>query len=57
MSDKYKRRSEYGKGWDGRSRVADKTYKDNYNQIDWSGVNKKEKEKILEKTDDAGMPI
>jgi len=45
MKNKFRRRSEYGKGWDGRSRVADKTYKDNYDQIDWSGVNKKEKKK------------
>jgi hypothetical protein len=39
-----KRRSEWGKGWDGRSRVPDKTYKNNYNEIDWSSI-KKEKEK------------
>jgi len=45
MKNKFRRRSEYGKGWDGRSRVADKTYKDNYDQIDWSGVNKKEEKK------------
>ena len=44
MSNKFKRRSEYGKGWDGRSRVPDKTYKDNYDSIDWSYV-KKEKDK------------
>lgn len=36
-----KRRSEWGKGWDGRSRIPDKTYKDNYNQIDWSSTKKK----------------
>jgi hypothetical protein len=42
MSDKYKRRSEYGKGWDGRSRVPDKTYKENFNQIDWSYVKKED---------------
>jgi hypothetical protein len=57
MKNKFRRRSEYGKGWDGRSRVADKTYKENYNEIDWSGINKKEEKKISEKTDDAGMPI
>ena len=45
MSDKYKRRSEYGKGWDGRSRVPNKTYKENFNQIDWSYVKKKEDKK------------
>jgi hypothetical protein len=42
MSDKYKRRNEYGKGWDGRSRVPDKTYKENFNQIDWSYVKKED---------------
>jgi len=47
MSDKYKRRSEYGKGWDGRSRVPDKTYKENFNQIDWSYVKKNEKKENL----------
>jgi hypothetical protein len=47
MSNKFKRRSEYGKGWDGRSRVSDKTYKDNYDQIDWSSVNKKEDKKKM----------
>ena len=47
MSDKYKRRSEYGKGWDGRSRVPDKTYKKNFNQIDWSYVKKSEKKENL----------
>jgi hypothetical protein len=45
MSNKFKRRSEYGKGWDGRSRVSNKEYKDNYNQIDWSSVKKKENKK------------
>jgi hypothetical protein len=45
MSNKFKRRSEYGKGWDGRSRVSNKEYKDNYNQIDWSSINKKEERK------------
>jgi hypothetical protein len=38
-----KRRSEWGKGWDGKSRVPDKTYKENYDQIDWSYVKKEEK--------------
>jgi hypothetical protein len=45
MSDKYKRRSEYGKSWDGRSRVPDKTYKENFDQIDWFYVKKKEDKK------------
>ena len=36
-----KRRSNWGKGWDGKSRVPDKTYRDNYNQIDWSSVKDK----------------
>ena len=46
MSNKNKKRAEWGKGWDGRSRVADKTYKDNYNQIDWSSVKKKEEKRF-----------
>ena len=33
-----KRRSEWGKGWDGRSRVPDETYKKNYDSIDWSSI-------------------
>jgi len=40
-----RRRSEWGKGWDGRSRIPDKTYKDNYDSIDWSSVKKKEEKK------------
>jgi hypothetical protein len=43
MTKKNKRRSDWGKGWDGRSRVPDETYKNNYNQIDWSSTNKKDK--------------
>ena len=39
-----KRGQEWGKGWDGKSRVPDKTYKENYDSIDWSYV-KKEKKK------------
>jgi hypothetical protein len=35
-----KRRSEWGKGWDGRSRVPDETYKNNYDSIDWSSTKK-----------------
>jgi hypothetical protein len=40
-----KRRSEWGRGWDGRSRIPDKTYKENYDSIDWSSVKKKENKK------------
>jgi hypothetical protein len=42
---KNKRGREWGTGWDGRSRIPDETYKNNYDQIDWSSVKK-------EKTDD-----
>jgi hypothetical protein len=45
VAKKFKRRSEYGKGWDGRSRVSNKEYKDNYDQIDWSSIKKKEERK------------
>jgi hypothetical protein len=41
---KNKRGQEWGKGWDGKSRVPDKTYKENYDSIDWS-YTKKEKKK------------
>jgi len=37
-----KRRAEWGKGWDGRSRIPDETYKKNYDEIDWSSTKKKE---------------
>ena len=40
-----KRRSEWGKGWDGRSRIPDKTFKENFDQIDWSYVKKEENKK------------
>jgi hypothetical protein len=36
-----KRRSEWGKGWDGRSRIPDETYKKNYDEINWSSTKKK----------------
>ena len=36
-----KRRSEWGKSWDGRSRIPDETYKKNYDEIDWSSTKKK----------------
>ena len=42
---KNKRGKEWGTGWDGRSRIPDETYKNNYDQIDWFSVKK-------EKTDD-----
>ena len=37
-----KRRAAWGKGWDGRSRIPDETYKKNYDEIDWSSTKKKE---------------
>jgi len=40
-----KRRSEWGKGWDGRSRIPDETFKKNYDQIDWSYIKEDKKEK------------
>jgi hypothetical protein len=40
-----RRRVEWGKGWDGKSRIPDKTYKENYDSIDWSSVKKKEEKK------------
>jgi hypothetical protein len=40
---KNKRKSDWGKGWDGKSRIPDKTYKENYDQIDWSSVKKEDK--------------
>ena len=43
-----KRRAEWGKGWDGRSRVPDETYKKNYDEIDWSSTKKKQK-KLMDK--------
>lgn len=45
---KNKRGQEWGKGWDGKSRVPDKNYKENYDSIDWSYV-KKEKNKNNDK--------
>jgi hypothetical protein len=38
-----KRRSDWGKGWDGKSRIPDKTYRENFDQIDWSSVKKENK--------------
>jgi len=44
-----KRRSEWGKGWDGRSRIPDETYKKNYDEIDWSSnKNKKPMDDIID---------
>jgi hypothetical protein len=40
-----KRRSNWGKGWDGKSRIPDKTYRENFDQIDWSSVKTKEEKK------------
>ena len=40
---KNKRGQEWGKGWDGKSRVPDKTYKENYDSIDWSYIKKEKK--------------
>ena len=40
-----RRRAEWGKGWDGKSLIPDKTYKENYDSIDWSSVKKKEEKK------------
>lgn len=38
MNKQNKRRSEWGKGWDGKSRTSDETFKKNYDEIDWSYV-------------------
>ena len=43
MIKKNRRGKEWGKGWDGKSRVPDKTYKENYDSIDWSYVKKEQK--------------
>ena len=43
MRKENKRRSDWGKGWDGRSRVPDETYKNNYDQIDCSSTKKEDK--------------
>jgi hypothetical protein len=43
MTKENKRRSEWGKGWDGRSRIPDDKFKKNYDEIDWSYVKKEEK--------------
>jgi hypothetical protein len=40
-----KRKSDWGKGWDGKSRIPDKTYRENFDQIDWSSVKKDKNEK------------
>jgi len=42
-----KRRAEWGKGWDGRSRVPDDKFKKNYDEIDWSYVKEDKKEKKI----------
>lgn len=43
-----KRRSEWGKGWDGRSRIPDETYKKNYDEIDWSSTKNKPMDDIID---------
>jgi hypothetical protein len=43
-----KRRSNWGKGWDGKSRIPDKTYRENFDQIDWSSVKTKEEKKTMD---------
>ena len=40
-----KRRNDWGKGWDGKSRIPDKTYRENFDRIDWSSVKTKEEKK------------
>jgi len=43
-----KRRAEWGKGWDGRSRIPDETYKKNYDEIDWSSTKNKPMDDIID---------
>ena len=43
-----KRRSDWGKGWDGRSRIPDDTYRENFNKIDWSSVKNKKDKKAMD---------
>ena len=45
MTKQNKRRSEWGKGWDGRSRIPDDKFKKNYDEIDWSYIKEDKKEK------------
>jgi hypothetical protein len=40
---KNKRGKEWGTGWDGRSRIPDETYKNNYDQIDWLNIKEENK--------------
>ena len=37
------RKREYGRTWDGISRIPDETYKKNYDTIDWSYIKKEDK--------------
>jgi hypothetical protein len=46
---KNNRGKDWGTGWDGRSRIPDKTYKNNYNEIDWSNL--KDEEQIKKNID------
>jgi hypothetical protein len=43
-----KRRSDWGKGWDGRSRIPDNAYRENFNKIDWSSVKNKKDKKAMD---------
>ena len=45
MTKQNKRRSEWGKGWDGRSRIPDDKFKKNYDEIDWSYIKEDKKKK------------
>jgi hypothetical protein len=40
-----KRRSNWGKGWDGKSRIPDKTYRENFDQIDGHRLKRKKKKR------------
>ena len=50
-----KRRSEWGKGWDGKSRIPDDKYKKNYDEIDWSYIKEDKKEKKDDKEENDGV--
>jgi hypothetical protein len=43
-----KRRSDWGQGGDGRSRIPDNTYRENFNKIDWSSVKNKKDKKAMD---------
>jgi hypothetical protein len=48
MKNNKRRRSDWGKGWDGRSRIPDDTYRENFNKIDWSSVKNKKDKKAMD---------